>query len=224
MLPICLKKSDGTAYLISFTGTTINPLSALISTSYLPSIEYLKVISTLDEVTIDCSDCWKKKTVRNRCYILSPNGVQCLSVPVSAKHNSSITADVKIDYSQPWIRVHKGALEAAYNTAPFFEFIKDDIWSIYDRKPELLVELNQDFLALLLKKLKLPVKITAGIVSENCTHDYRKLSDNHGHEPSQLPFESFKNYNQVFNYKHPFMPNLSGIDFLANMGSFVSGW
>jgi hypothetical protein len=150
--------------------------------------------------------------------------VQCLSVPVNAKHNYSHTAEVRIDYSQPWIRVHKGALEAAYNTAPFFEFIKDDIWDIYDRKPELLIDLNRDFLVLLLKKLKLPTKVSGGLSIENNEHDFRKLSDNHGYEPHQLPVESFKNYNQVFNYKHPFVPNLSGIDFLANMGTFVSGW
>jgi hypothetical protein len=199
-------------------------LSALVSTSYLPSIEYLKLISTFDEVLIDSSDIWKKKTVRNRCYILSPNGVQCLSVPVNAKHNNSLTAEVRIDYSQPWVRVHKGALEAAYNTAPFFEFIKDDIWDIYDRKPELLIDLNREFLVLLLKKLKLPTKVSTGLSIENSEHDFRKLSDNHGYQPRQLPVESFKNYNQVFNYKHPFVPNLSGIDFLANMGTFVSGW
>jgi WbqC-like protein family len=199
-------------------------LPALVSTSYLPSIEYFKLISTFDEVLIDSSDIWKKKTVRNRCYILSPNGMQCLSVPVNAKHNNSLTAEVSIDYSQPWIRVHKGALEAAYNTAPFFEFIKDDIWDIYDRKPELLVDLNRDFLVLLLKKLKLPTKVSVGLSIENSEDDFRKLSDNHGYEPLQLPVESFKNYNQVFNYKHPFVPNLSGIDFLANMGTFTSGW
>lgn len=209
---------------MSYTGTTINPLSAIVCTSYLPSIECLKLLSSFNEVQIDSSEKWKKKTVRNRCYILSPNGIQCLSVPVNARHNSSLVASVTIDYSQPWIRVHKGALEAAYNTAPFFEFIKDDIWSIYDRQPELLIDLNRDFLALFLKKLKLSVKISEVLASENKIHDFRKLSDNHGHEPLQLPTDSFKKYNQVFNYKYPFMPNLSSIDFLANMGTYISGW
>jgi hypothetical protein len=178
----------------------------------------------MEDVIVDHLEFWKKKTVRNRCHILSPNGIQCLSVPVNAKHNSMVISDVKIDYSQPWIRVHKGALEAAYNTAPFFEFIKDDIWNIYDRQPKLLIDLNRDFLALFLKKLKLSVKISEVAASENNIHDYRKLSDNHGYEPTILPFDSFQNYNQVFNYKHPFVPNLSGLDFIANMGSFVGGW
>ena len=178
----------------------------------------------MEEVVVDHQEFWKKKTLRNRCFILSPNGIQCLSVPVNAKHNSTIISEVKIDYSQPWIRVHKGALEAAYNTAPFFEFIKDDIWSIYDKQPELLIDLNRDFLALFLKKLKLPIKISEVITSENEHLDYRKLSDNHGYEPLQLPSNTFKNYNQVFNYKHPFVANLSTLDFIANMGSYVSGW
>lgn len=223
-LLICLRKLDGVVCLTSFIGTTINPVTALVSTSYLPSIEYLKLISVHEYFTLDVSEFWKKKTVRNRCYILSPNGIQCLSVPVSAKHNNTIISEVKIDYSQPWIRVHKGALEAAYNTAPFFEFIKDDIWEIYDRQPELLIDLNRDFLLLFLKKLKLPVKFSDLLNTENEYQDYRKLSDNHGYDPMQLPLDSFQNYNQVFNYKHPFVPNLSTLDFLANMGSFVSGW
>lgn len=77
---------------------------------------------------------------------------------------------------------------------------------------------------LFLKKLKLPVKISEVLNTENEFQDYRKLSDNHGYEPIHLPLDSFKNYNQVFNYKHPFVPNLSTLDFIANMGSFVSGW
>lgn len=199
-------------------------MAVLVSTAYLPSIEYFKVISTLNEVKLDYSEYWKKKTARNRSFILSPNGVQCLSVPVKAKHHSTIISEVAIDYSQPWIRVHKGALEAAYNTAPFFEFIKDDIWEIYDGQPELLVDLNREFLVLFLKKMKLNIQISELNIADTELQDYRKLSDNHGYEPVKLSVETFKSYNQVFNYKYPFIPNLSAIDFLANMGSYTSGW
>ncbi|MFM7014813.1 MAG: WbqC family protein [Bacteroidota bacterium] len=199
-------------------------MSALFSTSYLPSVEYLKLISEQDEVIIDLHDKWKKKTARNRCFILSPNGVQCLSIPVNSKHSSNTTSEVKIDYAQPWIRIHKGALEAAYNTAPFFEFIKDDIWAIFDNQPETLLDLNNQFLRLLLKKLKLSVTLSIEIPTQSNLHDFRKLSDNHGYSPSILNLETFKPYNQVFSYKHPFSPNLSALDFLANNGSSFKGW
>lgn len=197
-------------------------MSALFNTSYLPSVEYLKLLSFQDSFQINEEDLWKKKTHRNRCFILSPNGVQCLSVPVSAKHLTTPIKDVKIDYSQQWIRIHKGALEAAYNTAPYFEFIKDDMWYIFEKKPAYLFDLNQLFLSLLIKKFKLKTVLSEAASAE--FDDFRKLSDNHATEPIFLKSDNFKNYPQVFNYKHPFSSNLSSIDFLSNMGSFTQGW
>ena len=165
-----------------------------------------------------------KKTVRNRCFILSPNGVQCLSVPVSAQQNTSLIQDVKIDYSQQWIRVHKGALEAAYNTAPYFEFIKDDVWAIYHQKPTYLIDLNNLFLNLLIKKLKLKSVVVSDNYAEPILHDFRILSDQHNHLPSLRLMETFPIYHQVFSYKHPFIPNLSGLDYLVNNGAVNIGW
>jgi hypothetical protein len=199
-------------------------VSAVFNTSYLPSIEYLKLISNQDKILIDCSDLWKKKTVRNRAFILSPNGVQCLSVPVTAKQNVSKISDVKIDNSQAWIRVHKGALGAAYNTAPFFEFFKDDLWAVYDKKHSFLIDLNQDLLQLLLRKFKISVDVSIKSDFEDVLHDYRKLSDNHQNNPIFCSESELLSYNQVFAYKHPFAENLSSLDLLANCGSYKHGW
>ena len=199
-------------------------MSAIFNTSYLPSIEYLQCLGEQNSFLIDLNDRWKKKTVRNRCFILSPNGVQCLSVPVSAQQNTSLIQDVKIDYSQQWIRVHKGALEAAYNTAPYFEFIKDDVWAIYHQKPTYLIDLNNLFLNLLIKKLKLKSVVVSDNYAEPILHDFRILSDQHNHLPSLRLMETFHTYHQVFSYKHPFIPNLSGLDYLVNNGAVNNGW
>ncbi len=199
-------------------------MSALYNTAYLPSVEYLKTVSSNSSVYFDKEDTWKKKTVRNRTFILSPNGIQCLSVPVNAKQRVSLTIDCKIDNSQSWIRVHKGALEAAYNTAPFFEFIKDDLWPIYDKKPTFLVDLNQMLFALMIKKLKIKTSINTDKNSPDILHDFRKLSDNHSYSPVLINEADLNKYNQVFSYKHPFAPNLSVLDFLANCGSQTSNW
>jgi len=199
-------------------------VSALFNTSYLPSFEYLKMVSVNSSVCFDEEDTWKKKTVRNRTFILSPNGIQCLSVPVIAKQHVTLTNDCKIDNSQSWTRVHKGALEAAFNTAPFFEFIKDDLWPIYDKKPTFLVDLNQMLLALMIKKLKIKTSINSDKKSPDILHDFRKLSDNHSYSPVLIKEAELHKYNQVFSYKHPFVPNLSALDFLANCGSLTSDW
>ena len=54
--------------------------------------------------------------------------------------------DVQIDYSQDWIRRHRGAIQAAYGKAPFFEHVEPFIEQIFAKKSKFLVDLNIQFL------------------------------------------------------------------------------
>lgn len=194
--------------------------NAVFATAYFPSVEYMMLIQQNPAFMIDDRDVWKRQTLRNRTYILSPNGVQMLSVPVEAKVNpTTLTKDIKISYQQPWVRVHKGALESAYNTTAFFEYFKDDIWAVFDKKPTFLLELNELILSIMLKKFKIKkgdIHPLPALPSLN----YCAISDASNHRPQVLSIDEFPKYPQVFSYKHPFEANLAAIDLLANKGNF----
>lgn len=194
--------------------------NAVFATAYFPSVEYMMLVQKNPAFIIDPGDRWKRQTLRNRTHILSPNGIQMLSVPVEAKsHPETLTKDIKISYGQPWIRVHKGALEAAYNTTAFFEYFKDDIWAIFDQKPTYLIDLNEMILQLMLKKFKIKkLEFKASEIAE--TTSFVEISNGSDNTPKNLPIQEFRKYPQVFSYKHEFGVNLAAIDLLANCGNF----
>ncbi len=60
----------------------------LLSTAYLPPVEYFSLISDADEVFIEKEENYHKQSYRNRCYILSAHGPQPLSVPVYLRQSA----------------------------------------------------------------------------------------------------------------------------------------
>jgi len=87
------------------------PATVYLSTAYLPPSEYFAAIAEYDEVLIENEENYLKQSYRNRCYILSSNGIQMLSVPVllGSLHKTPIR-DIRIDYSKRWQQVHLGAI------------------------------------------------------------------------------------------------------------------
>lgn len=187
----------------------------LLPSVYLPLREFFSAFQDAEKIIIDTDESWQKQTLRNRTYILGANGVQCLTVPV--EHTGGIRKlikEIKISYSEPWIRVHKGALFSAYNTSPFFTFFKDELFAIYDAKPSFLIDLNEQIFRLLLNKLKLKIDISP-LSNQTEFIDLKKLADI---EDLKKQKHELPAYHQVFSYKQPFCPYLSVIDILSNKG------
>ena len=188
-----------------------------LGTSYLPGRVYFQKLLSAEKAEICGGTPWQKQTLRNRTFILSPNGIQRLIVPV--QHSGSLPVSdsvVKIDYSLPWIREHKGALEAAYNTSPYFEFFKDDLFAIYDAKPALLYDLNFQVLSLLLRKMKSTTEIVPAPTQATTLAELDNINCKQMPDDSQLT-----SYPQVFGYKFGFTGGLSSLDELCNTGGLT---
>ena len=83
----------------------------ILSTAYFPPAEYFSLINNADAVIIEQEENYIKQTYRNRCRILSSNGILILSVPVIKGRNiKAHVKDVTIDYSKRWQQVHLRAL------------------------------------------------------------------------------------------------------------------
>ena len=49
---------------------------------YLAPISYYAQLAQCEEYSIDTDEAYRKQTLRNRCYIASPNGPLALTIPV----------------------------------------------------------------------------------------------------------------------------------------------
>jgi hypothetical protein len=191
--------------------------SILVSTAYLPPVEYISLIIQADKVLIEKEENYLKQTYRNRCYILSAHGPQLLSVPVylGSVHKTPVK-DIRIDYSKRWQQVHLRALTAAYNSSPYFEFYFENIETIIAENHAFLLDLNLELIQSIMGILKINKTVAyttefepVGVIN----NDYRyKIS------PKEEYRLTSKEYYQVFNQAECFVPGLSILDLIFNMG------
>lgn len=189
----------------------------LVSTAYLPPVEYFSLISQADEVLIEVEENYLKQSYRNRCYILSEHGPQLLSIPVylGSQHKTPLK-EIRIDYSKRWQQVHLKAITASYNSSPYFQFYFENIEKIISKKIDFLIDLNMELMESVLKMLKIKIGITYTTnfkpVGE-AENDFRyKIS------PKKESQFFVKEYIQVFEICNCFVQGLSIIDLIFNMG------
>jgi Mg2+/Co2+ transporter CorB len=189
----------------------------LLSTAYIPPIEYFSLISGSSEIMIEKEENYIKQTYRNRCYILSSHGPQILSVPaiLGTSHKTPVR-DIRIDYSKRWQQVHIRALTAAYNSSPYFKYYFDDILKIISSNHIFLLDLNTELTYSVLNMLRINKKLqyTSEFLPVNKdTNDFRyRLM------PKKKSSSAIKEYTQVFNIGNKFTTGLSVVDLIFNMG------
>lgn len=188
----------------------------LFSTAYFPCISYMARFLSESDPVIEIYDTYHKQTYRNRCRVMTANGVENLSVPVvKVNGNHTMTKDVTVSYVEPWQQIHRRCLESAYKASPYFDHYYDYLKPIFETRFERLIDLNDATLKIVLKLLKTNKDIVH-------TEDYAHESEHDLREAfcpkKQLTTESLPHYYQVFNNKFPFEPDLSILDLIFNEG------
>jgi hypothetical protein len=188
----------------------------IFPTAYFGNIAYFKELLKNSQVSIEAQENFVKQTYRNRCDILTANGMQCLSVPVN-KPNGSKTRieDVEILDAKNWRKDHWKALESAYAASPFFEHYGREVKElIYNKEPNLL-KFNQAIITRILEWIDISIdfSFTEEYVDLKNQVDQRILL-NH---KTVSNTESFTRYTQVFG-ELGFVSNLSILDMLFAEG------
>ena len=92
-----------------------------VSTAYLPPIAFYASILKTDVYIMEKFETYVKQTYRNRCHIMTANGLLPLSIPIEKPNGSrSRMKDIQISNSVNWQANHWKAIESAYNKSPFF--------------------------------------------------------------------------------------------------------
>lgn len=207
---------------------------ALLSSAYFAPIQWYQKLHRYDKVTVEAYDSFIKQTYRNRCLIATTAGVQALTVPVERGTDGSVAddaqptkkclmKDVRISDHGNWRHLHWNALQSAYGESPFFEFYADDVRPFFERRWTYLYDFNTEICAKMCELIGLSPCVspsTEYIPADDARLDgVADLRDAiRPKHPLPDPLFSPRRYYQVYEAKHGFLPNLSILDLLFNMG------
>lgn len=191
-----------------------------LTSAYLAPVEYYVALANAGTVFLELYDFYEKQTYRNRCNILTANGISALSIPVEKPSGVKIlTRDVRISDHNDWQQQHWRSIESAYNSTPFFEYYKDDFQPFYEKKWDFLWDFNFQLLTKVLELLDLQVSLKfTGAYHLSLNETITDLRDSI-HPKKENSDTNLKSYYQVFEQRFGFQKNLSIIDLLFNMGN-----
>lgn len=200
----------------------------LLSTTYFGPVQWYQKLHRAGKVVLEQHENFQKQTYRNRCNIATANGIQSLTVPVERDKNARFIEgdirNIRISDHGNWRHLHWNALLSAYGESAFFEFYADDLRPFFEKRWEFLFDFNMEITLKMCGLLDIEPNI-------DISKEYYRTSDSETHASKRdyrdairpkhpLPDDDFKPrpYYQVYQQKHGFLPNLSILDLLFNMG------
>jgi len=183
----------------------------ILTTAYFPNIEYFALLAKYSVIGLEACENYQKQSYRNRCYFYGAQGKESLMVPVIHENGtySIPIREIRIDYSRDWVIRTERALISAYKSSPFFDYYKDELFSILDSRPERLWDLNMALIGFFCRKIGIAPRFELTQSYNGATVDIH---------PKRVSAFCPKPYWQVFSAKNGFIGNLSVLDLLFNEG------
>ena len=193
--------------------------TAYLTSAYLAPVWYYTKLLGFDKIMVEGFDSYMKQSYRNRCRVAEADGVLSLTIPTEKPDcPKCLMRDVRISDHGHWRRVHWNALEAAYRHSPFFEYYADDFAPFYERQYTFLWDFNMELCRLVCDLIDLhPDMEATEDYRKDVPNDYRELIHPKNDYRTDTTFQPVPYY-QVFDEKQGFLPNLSIVDLLFNMG------
>ena len=186
------------------------------------------------------------KAERTDDYSKGREGLACKSSVNRKLSTVNLIKDLRISDHGNWRHLHWNALKSAYGESPFFDYYQDDIRPFFEQRWDYLFDFNEAIREKMCELLDIQPSISyteeftvyglrftddypkdkEGLASKSSVNrklstvnnlkDYRSaINPKHPEpDPDFIP----KRYYQVYEQKHGFLPNLSILDLLFNMG------
>ncbi|MDX5324950.1 MAG: WbqC family protein [Bacteroidota bacterium] len=185
----------------------------LLSTTYAGPIAWYSMALQSGAFVLEDAENFQKQTFRNRCYVVSHQGVQMLNIPLDHKGPLEIK-EVRISFVENWNQIHWRALVSGYGSAPFFEILAPELEPLFTSPPERLWDWNLALMELFLKWLNEDIQWRP---SREFNLSYPRDLRNSIH-PKSMPRIHYPTYDQVFSEKGGFHPGLSIMDAFFHLG------
>jgi hypothetical protein len=179
-------------------------------------VQWYQKLHRAETVDIEQWESFQKQTYRNRCEIATTQGIQALTVPI-IRGTSPLMKDIKISDHGNWRHLHWNAIKSAYGESPFFDYYQDDIRPFFEKRWDYLLDFNEAIRETMCELVDIKPKVDYTTAYQQAAiADYREgINPKH---PAPDPDFTPKPYYQVYAQKHGFLPNLSILDLLMNMG------
>jgi hypothetical protein len=179
---------------------------------YFGTIGFIQSLMRWEKVSFDQDHSFSKMSFKNRTIIATAQGPLHLSIPIlGGRAQKAPLKDIRIAYDSPWHEQHYKAIVSSYQRSPYFEYYQESLEQLYQTKPQFL----QAFLIATHDWAKKHIKGDWEIIaSEAASQKFFDpwLPKNYSSYPNQIK------YQQVFEDKTGFLPNLSILDLLFNCG------
>jgi hypothetical protein len=192
--------------------------TVVLPSAYLAPISYYCRLLAYRNVLIEQCEHYIKQTYRNRCVIATESGPLSLTVPVEKVAANTPVSEIRISDHGNWRHLHWQALMTAYDKTPYFEYYADDFRPFYEKKYEFLIDYNEALRRLICDLLSISPNVskTSTYTLYPDAEDCRLMLT----PKSKMRDDYFvqKQYYQVFAMKNGFLPDMSIVDLLFNMG------
>lgn len=194
----------------------------LLSTAYAPPILYFAYLYKYRGQTVYLEACesMPKQSYRNRCHILGANGVQTLVLPVEHCEHKPMVGQVRLSGHDNWHRRHEQTIISAYGSSPFFEYYWPDLQHFYQETcGTSLWNYTAGLISTLGQVVELDIALRpTEVYLPEVGEQWDMRSAFHPKRPNAQLESLMPSYYQPFAHRHGFVPNLSMLDLVFNLG------
>ena len=195
----------------------------ILPTAYLAPVSYYAVLYAAGEVMIEAHEHYVKQTLRTRCTIATDQGPQTLSANVEKGNKLKMPIrEVRLSSHGDWQRQHLYSWATYYGNSPFYEYYIDDLREVFLHGHDgTLFGMNEALRSHICHELGFDPKVR---YSEQWMGPLECVATNGAFRSESLALTSGRvevpRYYQVAGVegRQPFMPDVSILDLLFNMG------